>query len=168
MSTLQTAADDLQAAGNTNILEGVTWGWRVLSPGEPFTQGKAYGAPNNRKIIILMTDGMNNFGGVNNMNDSSYFTYGFARQGLIGQVTSDNGALNDLLDAKTLQACANAKAAGVVIYTIGFGSGANGSADLLRSCATQASYYFAPQNSSDLDPVFQLIAQSINNLRISE
>ena len=168
LSTLQTAAGALQANGNTNILEGVMWGWRVLSPGQPFTQGKAYGAPNNRKIIILMTDGMNNYGGVNNMNDSSYFTYGFARQGLIGQVTNDNDTLDNLLDAKTLQACTNAKAMGIVIYTIGFGSGANGSADLLRSCATQASYYYAPQNSSDLQPVFQQIAQSINNLRISQ
>ncbi len=168
LSTLQTAANALQANGNTNILEGVMWGWRVLSPGQPFTQGKAYGAPNNRKIIILMTDGMNNYGGVNNMNDSQYFTYGFARKGLIGQVTNDNNTLDDLLDAKTQTACSNAKAAGVVIYTIGFGSGANGSAGLLQGCATQPSYYYAPQNSSDLDPVFQQIAQSINNLRISQ
>ena len=167
-STLTTAASALQANGNTNILEGVMWGWRVLSPGQPFTQGKAYGAPNNRKIIILMTDGMNNYGGVNNMNDSSYFTYGFARNALLGNATTNNNTLNDLLDAKTLQACTNAKAMGIVIYTIGFGSGANGSASLLQSCATQASYYYAPQNSSDLDPVFQAIAQSINNLRLSQ
>ncbi len=168
LSTLQTAANALQANGNTNLLEGVMWGWRVLSPGQPFTQGKAYGAPNNRKVIILMTDGMNNYGGENNMNDSSYFTYGFARQGLIGQVTNDNDTLDNLLDAKTLTACTNAKAMGIVIYTIGFGSGANGSSSLLQSCASDPSYYYAPQNSSDLDPVFQQIAQSINNLRLSQ
>ena len=168
LSTLTTAANALQANGNTNILEGVMWGWRVLSPGQPFTQGKAYGAPNNRKVIILMTDGMNNYGGENNMNDSSYFTYGFARKGLIGQVTNNNNTLDDLLDAKTLTACTNAKAMGIVIYTIGFGSGADGSAGLLQSCASDPSYYYAPQNSSDLDPVFQQIAQSINNLRISQ
>jgi hypothetical protein len=168
LSTLQSAANALQAAGDTNILEGVMWGWRVLSPGQPFTQGKAYGAPNNRKVIILMTDGMNNYGGSNNMNDSYYFTYGFARNGLLGQATSNNNTLDGLLDAKTQTACTNAKAAGIVIYTIGFGSGANGSAGLLQSCATDPSYYYAPQNSSDLDPVFQQIAQSINNLRLSQ
>ena len=168
LSTLTTAAGALQANGNTNILEGVMWGWRVLSPGQPFTQGKAYGAPNNRKVIILMTDGMNNYGGVNNMNDSQYFTYGFARKGLIGQVTSNNDTLDNLLDDKTSTACTNAKAMGIVIYTIGFGSGANGSADLLQGCASDPSYYYAPQNSSDLTPVFQKIAQSINNLRISQ
>lgn len=168
LSTLQTAANALQANGNTNLLEGIMWGWRVLSPGQPFTQGKAYGAPNNRKVIILMTDGMNNYGGVNNMDDSYYFTYGFARKGLIGQVTNSNTTLNSLLDAKTQTACTNAKAMGIVIYTIGFGSGANGSASLLQNCATQTTYYYAPQNSSDLDPVFQQIAQSINNLRLSQ
>ncbi|HEY5411497.1 MAG TPA: pilus assembly protein [Caulobacteraceae bacterium] len=168
LGTLTTATNALQANGNTNLLEGVTWGWRVLSPGQPFTEGKAYGAPNNRKVIILMTDGMNNYGGENNMNDSSYFTYGFARKGLIGQVTNNNNTLDDLLDAKTLTACTNAKAMGIVIYTIGFGSGADGSAGLLKSCASDPSYYYAPENSSDLDPVFQQIAQSINNLRISQ
>ena len=168
LSTLTTAANALQANGDTNILEGVMWGWRVLSPGQPFTQGKAYGAPNNRKVIILMTDGMNNYNGVNNMDDSYYFTYGFARNGLLGQATTNNSTLNSLLDAKTLQACTNAKAMGIVIYTIGFGSGADGSAPLLQSCATDPTYYYAPVNSSDLDPVFQKIAQSINNLRISQ
>ena len=166
LTTLKSAANALSANGNTNLLEGLMWGWRVLSPGAPFTEGKPYGAPDNRKVIIMMTDGVNNYGGANNMNDSSYFTYGFARNALLGQATTDNSALDAMLDAKYLQACANAKAAGVVIYTIGFGSDVD--ANLLRSCATQPSYFYAPQNSSDLDPVFQQIAQSINNLRLSE
>ena len=166
LSTLTTAAGALQANGNTNIMEGLMWGWRVLSPGAPFTEGRAYSAPNNRKVIILMTDGFNNFGATNNMNDSSYFTYGFARNGLIGQATSSSTTLNSLLDAKTLQACTNAKAAGVIIYTIAFGNSADST--LLRSCASKTSYFYFPQNSSDLDPVFQEIAQSLTALRISQ
>src|SRR5690606_1404776 len=31
---------NLQAEGNTNIMEGVVWGMRVLSPHAPFTEGK--------------------------------------------------------------------------------------------------------------------------------
>ncbi len=118
--------------------------------------------------MILMTDGMNNYNGVNNPDMSYYFTYGFSRNGLLGNATTDNNALNALLDAKTLQACANAKALGIVIYTIGFGSGAAGSASLLQNCATKTSYYYAPQTASDLTPVFQQIAQSINSLRLSQ
>jgi Flp pilus assembly protein TadG len=166
LSTLTTAASTLQANGTTNIMEGLMWGWRVLSPGEPFTQGRAYSAPNNRKVIILMTDGYNNYGGVNNINDSTYFTYGFARNGLLGNATSDNNALDALLDAKTLQACTNAKAQGIIIYTIAFGNTADSS--MLQSCASKPSYFYFPQNSSDLDPVFQSIAQSLTALRISQ
>jgi len=165
-STLTNAASALQANGNTNIMEGLMWGWRVLSPGAPFTQGKAYGAPNNRKVIILMTDGFNNYGGVNNMNDSSYFTYGFARNALLGPATTNNDTLDSELDTKTLAACTNAKAMGIVIYAIAFGNTAD--TTLLQSCASNANYFYQPLNSSDLDPVFQKIAQSINNLRLSQ
>jgi Flp pilus assembly protein TadG len=167
-ATLNSAINALQANGDTNIMEGVMWGWRVLSPGAPFTEGKPYGAPNNRKVIVLMTDGVNNYNGVNNPNMSYYFTYGFAKDGRIGQVTSDNTTLTSLLNSKTLQACANAKAQGIMIYTIGFGAGATGSTSLLQSCATDPKYAYFPKNSSDLVPVFQKIAQSINSLRIAE
>ena len=166
LSTLTTAANALQANGNTNILEGVMWGWRVLSPGAPFTEGRAYSAPNNRKVIIMMTDGYNNYGGENNMNDSSYFTYGFARNGLLGNATSNNNTLNSLLDAKTLQACTNAKAQGIIIYSIAFGNTAD--TNLIQSCASKPEYFFFPQNASDLDPVFQQIAQSLTALRIAQ
>jgi hypothetical protein len=33
------------------------WGWRVLSPEEPFTQGRPYSDPENNKYLILMTAG---------------------------------------------------------------------------------------------------------------
>ena len=167
-STLDSAVSALQANGDTNIMEGVMWGWRVLSPGTPFTEGKAYNAPNNRKVLIVMTDGVNNYNAVNNPNMSYYFTYGFAKDGRIGQVTSNNNTLTTLLNTKTLQACSNAKAMGIMIYTIGIGAGASGSTSLLQSCATATKYAYFPQNSSDLTPVFQQIAQEINALRIAE
>ena len=167
-ATLDTAINALQANGDTNIMEGMMWGWRVLSPGAPFTEGKAYGAPNNRKVIVLMTDGVNNYNGYANPNMSYYFTYGFAKDGRIGQITNNNTTLTTLLNTKTLQACTNAKAQGITIYTIGFGAGAAGSTSLLQSCASATKYAYFPQNSSDLVPVFQQIAQSINALRISE
>ncbi len=53
-TTLNSAISAMEPQGNTNILEGLTWGWRALSPSAPFTQGKSYTAPNNRKVIILI------------------------------------------------------------------------------------------------------------------
>ncbi len=167
-SALNSEISSLRAKGDTNIEQGLMWGWRAISPGAPFTEGKPYNAPNNRKIIILMTDGMNNFGGTNNGNMSAYSSYGFAATGLLGTPTSNNNTLDGWMDDRTLKACANAKAQGILIYTIGFGSGAAGSAGLLKACASDPSDYYAPQNSSDLKPVFQKIAQSINSLRIAQ
>ena len=37
------------------------WGWRVLSPTAPFTEGRAYTANDNKKILVLMTDGENTY-----------------------------------------------------------------------------------------------------------
>lgn len=168
-ATLDSAITALNPSSNTNILEGLMWGWRVLSPTEPFTQGKLYTAANNRKVIILMTDGQNNYGANdNNQNYGNYFTYGFAKDGHIGVTTNDNDTLNAKLDAKTLTACTNAKGKGIVIYTIGFGAGATVSQSLLRSCASDPSYFYQPATSADLKPVFLAIAQSINRLRIAE
>ncbi len=167
-STLSSAFSSLQANGNTNILEGLMWGWRTLSPAAPFTEGKTYTSPNNRKVIILMTDGQNSVTGLNNFDMSYYSAAGYAAKGRLGQATSNNSTLTSLLDDRTLIACTNAKAAGILVYTIAFGSGANVSQGLLKSCASNPKYFFAPQNSSDLVPVFQQIAQSINSLRIAQ
>jgi Flp pilus assembly protein TadG len=167
-ATLDSAVNALNAEGNTNIVEGFMWGWRILSSDQPFPQGKPYNAPNNRKVMILMTDGENNFGGSSNANQSSFFSFGFARHGHAGAATSNNSTLTGYLDSKTVQACTAAKTKGIVIYSIAFGSGASKSQALLKSCATDPSYYFAPQNSNDLKPTFQKIAESINALRIAE
>ncbi|HUG60644.1 MAG TPA: TadE/TadG family type IV pilus assembly protein, partial [Methylomirabilota bacterium] len=43
----------------TNVAEGLAWGWRVLSPGEPYTEGAPFGTTSTRKYIILLTDGEN-------------------------------------------------------------------------------------------------------------
>ncbi|MBL8551060.1 MAG: TadE/TadG family protein [Hyphomonadaceae bacterium] len=47
--------------GGTDQVEGLAWGWRVLSPGAPFTEGRPYNDPSNpvRKVLVLMTDGEN-------------------------------------------------------------------------------------------------------------
>jgi len=167
-TTLNAAISAMQPEGNTNILEGLTWGWRTLSPDAPFTEGKSYTAPNNRKVIILMTDGMNSILSANNFNYSQYSAAGYMSKGRYGTPTTNSNTTTAWLDARTAIACTNAKNKGILIYTIGFGAGAAGSADLLRNCASDPKYYYAPQNSSDLVPVFKQIAQSISSLRIAE
>jgi Flp pilus assembly protein TadG len=164
---LDAEVNSLSASGNTNIFEGFMWGWRVLSPTVPFTEGKAYGTANNRKVIIMMTDGQNNPGGAYNANLSNFFASGFAINGHLAK-TYNNDTLAAVLDSKTVQGCNNAKAKGIIVYSIAFGADAAASQNLLKSCASDAAHFFAPQNSSDLKPTFIAIAQSINALRIAQ
>ncbi|MEZ5791109.1 MAG: hypothetical protein R3D34_10085 [Nitratireductor sp.] len=65
-STIESAVNAMQPNGNTNIQEGVAWGWRTLSPGEPFTEGREYNDEENRKYMIVLTDGNNTYNTVNN------------------------------------------------------------------------------------------------------
>ena len=92
-----------------------------------------------------MTDGQNNLGGTNNFNMSYYSSYGFAVKERLGQATSNNSTLTSLLDNSNLTACTNAKAKGILIYTIAFGSGANVSQGLLQSCASDPSISSRPR-----------------------
>ncbi|NJO32834.1 MAG: hypothetical protein HC869_06530 [Rhodospirillales bacterium] len=101
----------LQAKGGTNILEGLMWGWRVLSPEPPFTEGKAYDDPDNDKFLIVMTDGENWHQARSNHNKSSYHSFGYASNGRLG-TTYTTSALVAKMTAKTLDACQNAKALG--------------------------------------------------------
>jgi Flp pilus assembly protein TadG len=77
---LKTQIADLEAAGSTNITEGVAWGQRVLSPGEPFTEGEA-AADDVKKIMVLLTDGDNTITSLSNPNGSAYSSYGYLADG---------------------------------------------------------------------------------------
>ncbi len=171
-TTVDNAINAMQPNGNTNIQEGLMWGWRVLSPNAPFTEGKSYTAPNNRKIVVLMTDGENHPATVSdsrNINKSEYSAFGYTKWGYLVN-SNDFDTIKDAMDARMLVGCNNMKAKGMLIYSIALGSPSDvaGSADLLKQCASDPSYYYAPQNSSDLKPVFLKIAQSINSLRIAQ
>lgn len=55
---VRTAINGMVASGGTNIHEGTAWGFRTLSPGEPFPEGNPYQEATS-KIMIVMTDGEN-------------------------------------------------------------------------------------------------------------
>jgi hypothetical protein len=78
------------------------------------------------------------------------------------------------MNTRTLQACTNAKAAGVTIYTVGFeinaGSANNPSAALalLQNCASSIDKYYNATDESSLLAAFTAIGDSITQLRIAE
>src|SRR5262249_2652654 len=116
-SSVTSAISAMAAGGNTVIPEGIAWGWRVLSPGAPFTEGAAYSDSGTIKFLILLTDGENNVGGASNHHDaSSYSAFGFAASGHLGNVNGTE--TRTVLDAKTAAVCTNVKAQGIYVYTI--------------------------------------------------
>jgi hypothetical protein len=179
----------MQAGGNTAINLGVAWGYRMLSQNwngfwggemasttntnvplvahqyDPITLPLPWRTSLMNKVLILMTDGMNNPPGT---------ATGTAYQGQASPTVTS-------LDTSTKAVCDNLKANAVIIYTIGFGTtddndpsnptSVNG--PLLKYCATQlytgdTSHYFLATSSVSLSGVFQQIGSSLSNLRVSQ
>lgn len=161
------------ANGMTNIGEGLAWGWRTLSPSEPFTQGRSYNDADNNKIIILMTDGQNTYTATSDHNKSRYGALGYARpyqspsSGRLG-TTYTSTSYTSLMTSRTRQVCEGAKAAGIKIYTVAFRLESDpATQSLLRDCATEPRDAFVASNGAALIESFQNIAREIAKLRIA-
>lgn len=81
-ATVLGAIDALQPTGNTNVTEGLAWGWRTISQGAPFTEGVAETNKSVDKVIIVFTDGANTYSAMNTYSDyaanvSTYAAYGY-------------------------------------------------------------------------------------------
>jgi len=60
-TTVKNAIDAMVDVGATNVPEGMAWGWRTLSSGPPFTEGRAETEKGNDKVLIVLTDGANTY-----------------------------------------------------------------------------------------------------------
>lgn len=165
-SDLLSAIGQMQSNGFTNILEGVMWGWRTLSPGEPFSEGAAYDAENNNKFMIVMTDGANTVPDqYSSAFDSSYTAFGYADQGRLGSNHSNSKMVSKMNDY-TLSACTNAKAAGIKVFTIAFDLDDDDTVEMLGKCASGEDYAFTADSTSDLEDTFEEIGGALGQLRI--
>ena len=194
---LKSLIDGLGPLGSTNIFEGFMWAWRTISPLSVFGQGVAYNDTTVRKVIVLMTDGFNSWNtnatiaassgfDFRNINDSLFGSMGYITNGngtkvsgssaLAGRLVTgtaspaSDAAARDALDALTREACTNAKARNIAVFTIGF-SVPNDPIDqaginLLRDCATVPAQAYVANSSTALIAAFDDIAKSIGKLRI--
>ncbi len=181
--------------GGTNQAEGLAWGWRVLSPGAPFTQGRPYDDPNNpvRKVIVLMSDGQNTNVGSDTVMSSDYSSYnhlGLWTQyadgsllsglyGLIGGILhgllpeqfrrpiTSSADFVDYINDRERAVCTNIKHQGVEIYTVIFRETDGDTRDLMRSCATDNDHYFTANNQQELAQAFHAIGSGIGQLRLT-
>ncbi|MDJ0512245.1 MAG: pilus assembly protein [Methyloceanibacter sp.] len=162
-STVTNAINALRANGTTNIPAGLLWGWRVLTPGAPFTEGKEHDEDKRLKAIVLLTDGANYVNRAYNHNGSGYGAFGYASKGRLGNKNGSKASKQ--LNVKTKAVCDSIKAQGIVIYTIGFRVN-NSTKNLLKYCASAADMFFNSPSNSQLEAVFGEIAQGLTELRI--
>lgn len=151
--------------GGTVGSEGLAWGWRAISPGEPFTEGAAYSDVTVAKALVFLTDGENQaFGQDGNMNRSDYGGFGYVARGRLGTTTDKNVARQNI-DAKVATLCQNIKNVGINLYTITF-EVSGSAAPLLEACASRPSQYFDSPTTSELEGIFRTIANQLSNLRL--
>lgn len=164
-TTISDAIDDMAPwhRGGTMSNLGLAWGWRVLSPrwrglwdGDlPDEMPLDYSEPNMNKVVILLTDGNNewydypglvwnpsggpteyHFSGLPGSSGYSsdiedewpgadYTAYGRLSEGRLG--TTNKGIANNILDDRMLEMCQAMKAdpQNIIIYTMTFGPSPN-------------------------------------------
>jgi|GEM_PF-839913 len=181
-SKIETAIDAMTASGSTVIPEGLSWGWKVLSPTEPFTKVEAgalnpadtisaYHHPRWRKVMVLMTDGENdvlsNGSQVNTLNGTWYSSYGRGKATTANRFgTTTATSTGAALDTNMLSLCSNIKAAGIEIYTVAFRVTNTNILANLQSCATDSSHYSFAADGVALGTVFNHIGDNVNSTAI--
>jgi len=166
--TVLNTINSMVAGGATNIHMGAVWGFRALSPSEPFTEGRPYDQA-TAKVMILMTDGANTMYSANNMNGAYYYSaYGFPYNRRIGAPGWSSSQLVGEMNVRTVEACSNAKAAGITVYTIGLDPPDSTTRTMLENCASSSETAYFPKQPSELNSVFSAIANQLSALRLSQ
>jgi len=172
--SLKTVINSFVASGNTSGHLGTAWAWYLLSPNwanvlpaaskpQPYSmiqQVGEKGQPLLKKVAVLMTDGEYNYQYCNsttpNTAGATIPDYDTGNSG--ANCKSPNGTSTN--QARAL--CVAMKAAGITVYTVGFGLGSTGSAvDTLRGCASEPHMFYNTTTGDELRNAFRHIATSI-------
>lgn len=156
-TTILSAINALQnPAGVTNISQGLSWAWRVLTPKWPFKEAEANPIGQRVQAVVLLTDGAH----VGGTNDAYKTTFG---SGGGYHPRSD-------YDARLLKVAAAMKAQGIIVYVIQFHYTDPALVNLLKQVAsgTGAPYYHFAPDSTALQAAFQQVGSALSQLRISQ
>ena len=168
-STLKSQIDKLSAGGSTGGHVGVAWGWYLVSPKFAYlwpssSKPAAYGTPELLKVVVLMTDGEYNSAYCNGVISADSTTgSGDARDHV--NCNAPNGHSFN----QSTSLCTAMKAAGVIVYTVGFNIVDDQRArDLVNNCATDAKHVYIANGGTALKDAFSAIGREIDNLRLSK
>jgi hypothetical protein len=143
---VKTKINNMVAEGWTYIPAGLMWGWRVLSPDAPFSDG-ATADRNHKKIIVLMTDGEN--------------TKSQNGQDHDGEVPSD-------ADSNLARLCQEVKRDNIEVYTVSFQVPTPTIKAILATCSSGGGHYFDAVTANDLNTAFDAIAVNIIKLALTK
>jgi Mg-chelatase subunit ChlD len=147
---LKNKINSLTPSGETYMPEGIIWGTRVLTKQAPFTEAKTKGKGGRdiRRVLVLMTDGMNTL----------------SPNGIYHTDTDTAKA-----DLYTAEACDEAKAQKLEVFTITFGTAVPAYVKtMLETCASEPKYFFNAKSSADLKSAFDAISAEMLNVRLSQ
>lgn len=149
-SEVSSAINGLNPSGWTYIPAGLAWGWALLTPDPPFSEGIPFDqltSVNGRKILILMTDGENTRAPTYPLHES---------------------ADNLLADELTRDTCVNIKKQAISIYTIAFQITDPVIKGILKECASAEAQYFDATDSESLIEAFSDITNQLREISISK
>ncbi|MBO6505085.1 MAG: VWA domain-containing protein [Kordiimonadaceae bacterium] len=163
--------------GGTATPMGLVWGWRVLSPrwrgfwaGSDVNLPMDHDTPFMDKVIVILTDGKNEVIQPTSWPDPMPWISDYTAYGRIVDMGHDNiSDARDDLDDRFDRICVNAKADGIIIYSITFGSTPDDDVQTaFENCATNPAFYFHAPTASSLETAFDTIGRQLSNLRLSK
>ena len=173
-SKILAAIDVMQpwSFGGTAANYGLVWGWRVISPrwqgmwaGSPPGLPLAHDTPYMDKVIVMLTDGVNELISQDDELGGSDYT-AFGRLDEFGYASIS--AARDEFDDRFDRICQNIKQDGIIVYTITFGSTPDSDTQsAYRTCATNPAFYFHAPTADSLSDAFNEIGRQLSNLRLS-
>ncbi len=183
--------------GGTFINLGLQGGWFTISPnwqglwGSP-TLPLAYNTPYMKKVIVLMTDGNNewydwNCGVPGQTPPTSGCPWSTTPPTGVPQWTANGDAdftaygrlltntrgvspanITTTLNTWMSQMCTTIKANGITIYTILFNNSDSATQTLFQNCASSPSDYFLSPTDAALEAAFTQIGEQLSTLRLSQ
>ena len=72
------------------------------------------------------------------------------------------------IDGREALTCANAKASGIVVYTVQINTGGDSTSTVLKDCASGTDKFTEIKTASQLLTVFNSIGIALSNLRIAQ
>jgi Flp pilus assembly protein TadG len=144
--------DSMVAVGNTYIPSGLVWGWNLLNPNQPFTEGKSAGwmkSHGGTKAIVLMTDGDNTL--------TPAYPY-----------HTGNGGDPSIANSKVTALCDNIKGEDITIYTVSLMVSNAVSKAMLVNCASDGAKAFEADNPAALAEAFHKITESLLAMRFTK